>query len=193
MKKWILLLIPILAAAIASCGGSQSMQSAATGDIPEWYTNLPQDPNYLFAANSQSSQDMQLAVDKATEGARADIARQLQTKIEGLQKRFTEETGTGSDAQLLQMFTQAEKTVVDETLTGSTVKNQKIVKDGGMWRAYVLVQYPVGAANTALMQQIKNNNQMYTRFRASQAFKELQNDVDLYNKDKQAGQQGTGR
>ena len=169
------------------------MQSAATGDIPEWYTNLPQDPNYLFAANSQSSQDMQLAVDKATEGARADIARQLQTKIEGLQKRFTEETGTGSDAQLLQMFTQAEKTVVDETLTGSTVKNQKIVKDGGMWRAYVLVQYPVGAANTALMQQIKNNNQMYTRFRASQAFKELQNDVDLYNKDKQAGQQGTGR
>ncbi len=192
MKKFMMLLVPILGAAMIGCGGSQSMQSTATGDIPVWYSNIPQDPNYLFAANSQTSQDMQLAVDKATEGARADIARQLQTKVEGLQKRFTEETGTGSDAQLLQMFTQAEKTVVDETLTGSTVKNQKIVKDGSMWRAYVLVQYPIGAANTALMQQIKNNNQMYTRFRASQAFKELQNEVDKYNKDKQDQQQTTG-
>ena len=192
MKKFMMLLVPILGAAMIGCSGSQSMQSTATGDIPVWYSNIPQDPNYLFAANSQTSQDMQLAVDKATEGARADIARQLQTKVEGLQKRFTEETGTGSDAQLLQMFTQAEKTVVDETLTGSTVKNQKIVKDGSMWRAYVLVQYPIGAANTALMQQIKNNNQMYTRFRASQAFKELQNEVDKYNKDKQDQQQTTG-
>ena len=182
MKKWILLLIPILGAAIIGCGGSQSLQSAGTGDIPDWYTNVPQDPNYLFAANTQTSQDMQLATDKATEAARADIGRQLQVKIEGLQKRFSEETGTGSDAQLLQMFTQAEKTVVDETLSGSKVKNQKIVRDGNLWRSYVLVEYPIGAANEALMQQIKNNNQMYTRFRASQTFKELQDEVDKYEK-----------
>jgi hypothetical protein len=35
------------------------------------------------------------------------------------------------------------------------------------------------------MQQIKSNNQMYTRFRASQAFKELQEEVDKYEKYKQ--------
>ena len=159
MKKW-LLLLPVLSVAIIGCGGSKPLQSAETGDIPDWYTNVPQDPNYLFAPNSESSQDMQLAVDKATAAARADIGRQIQVKIEGLQKRFTEETGTGSDAQLLQMFTDAEKTVLSETLNGSKAKNQKIVKDGGLWRAYVLVQYPLGAANEALMQQIKNNNQM---------------------------------
>ena len=185
MKKLMLLLIPLLCAAIIGCGGSQSLQSAGTGDIPDWYTNVPQDPNYLFAPNTQTSQDMQLAVDKATEAARADVGRQLEVKIEGLQKRFAEETGTGSDAQLLQMFTQAEKTVVSTTLQGSKVKNQKIVKDGGLWRAYVLVEYPIGAANEALMQQIKNNNQMYTRFRASETFKELQNEVDKYDKFKQ--------
>lgn len=185
MKKWILLLVPMMAAAIIGCSGSESMQSAATGDIPDWYTNVPQDPNYLFAANTQSSQDMQLAIDKATEAARADIGRQMQVKIEGLQKRFSEETGTGNDAQLLQMFTQAEKTVVSTTLQGSRVKQQKIVRDGNLWRAYVLVEYPIGAANEALMQQIKNNDQMYTRFRASQTFKELQDEVDKYEKYKQ--------
>ena len=180
--KYLLTFTIFLAVGMIGCGGSKSLQSAGTGDVPEWYTNVPQDPNYLFAANTQTSQDMQLATDKATEAARADIARQLQVKIEGLQKRFSEETGTSNDAQLLQMFTQAEKTVVDETLTGSRVKNQKIVKDGNLWRSYVLVEYPIGTANEALMQQIKSNNQMYTRFRASQAFKELQEEVDKYEK-----------
>ena len=191
MKKLMILLISVVGAAIVGCGGSKSLQSAGTGDIPDWYTNPPQDPNYLFAPNTQTSQDMQLAIDKATEAGRTDIGRQLEVKIEGLQKRFAEETGTGSDAQLLQMFTQAEKTVVSTTLQGSKVRNQKIVNDGGLWRAYVLVEYPIGAANEALMQQIKNNNQMYTRFRASQAFKELQDEVGKYEKYKQQQEQGT--
>lgn len=190
MKKCMMLLIPLLGTAIMGCSSSQPLQSAGTGDIPDWYTSPPQDPNYLFAPNTQSSQDMQFAIDKATEAGRADIGRQVQVKVEGLQKRFTEETGTGTDAQLLQMFTDAEKTVVSTTLEGSKVKSQKIVKDGDLWRAYVLVEYPVGAANEALMQQIKNNNQMYTRFQASQAYKELQDEVDKYDKFKQQQEQG---
>ena len=185
MKKWLLFLLPVLGSAIIGCGGSQSLQSAGTGDIPDWYTKVPQDSIYLLSPNSQASQDMQLAVDKAMAGGRADIGRQLEVKIEGLQKRFTEETGTGNDAQLLQMFTEAEKTVVSTTLNGSKAKNQKIVKDGDLWRAYVLVEYPIGAANEALLQQIKNNEQMYTRFRATETYKELQDEVDKYNKFKQ--------
>lgn len=165
---------------IAGCGGSRGLQTADTGNMPEWYMNPPQDPNYLYAANTQSSQDMQLAVDKATAAARADIGRQIELRIQGLQKRFTEETGTGNDAQLLQMFTQAEKTVVSTTLNGSRVKNQKINKDGSLWRAYILVEYPIGAANQALMEQLRKNEQMYTRFRASQTFKELDEEVKKY-------------
>ena len=185
MKKWLLFLLPVLGSVIIGCGGSQSLQSAGTGDIPDWYTKVPQDSIYLLSPNSQASQDMQLAVDKAMAGGRADIGRQLEVKIEGLQKRFTEETGTGNDAQLLQMFTEAEKTVISTTLNGSKAKKQKIVKDGDLWRAYVLVEYPIGAANEALLQQIKNNEQMYTRFRATETYKELQDEVDKYDKFKQ--------
>lgn len=185
MRYVLSLLASLMIAALIGCGGSRSMQSADTGDIPDWFTNVPQDPNFLYAANTQASQDLQLAIDKAVTGARSEVGRQLEVKLEGLQKKFSEETGTGNDAQLLQMFTQAEKTVVSTTLNGSRVKYQKQVKDGQLWRAYVLVEYPIGAANTALMQQIKNNDQMYTRFRASESFKELQGEVDKYDKYKQ--------
>ena len=51
------------------------------------------------------------------------------------------------------------------------------MKDGSLWRAYVLVEYPVGAANQAFLQQIKKNEQLYTRFRSTQTFKELDDEV----------------
>jgi hypothetical protein len=181
--------VAVIALFFVGCGGgSQSMQATGTGDIPDWFTNVPKDPNFFYAANTQVSQDLQLAIDKAVQGGRTELGRMVETKISALQKRFTEETGTASNAQLLDMFTQASKTVVSTALSGSRVSKQKQVKDGSNWRAYVLVEYAVGAANEALMQQIKNNEQMYTRFRASQTYKELDDEVQKYDDWKKAQQ-----
>ncbi len=177
----------LLAAGIlaAGCGGGpETMQSADTGDIPAWYTNVPQDSNYVYAVNTATSQDMQLAYDKATTGARAELGRQVELKVSGLQKRFEEETGTGQDAQLMQQFTQATKTVVSTTMSGTRVKEKTHLKDGNIYRAYVLAEYPLGAANAALLQAIKQNEQMYTRFRASQAYKDLDQEAKKYEDQK---------
>ena len=189
MKKFIILsfLVTFLSVLIISCGGSKSISSADAGDIPDWYTNVPQDPNYHFASRTASSQDMQLAVDKAATDARAEISRFIEVKLSGLQKKFDEEVGAGENSTLLQQFTQATKTVVSQVLTGSKIKEQKLFKTGNLWRAYVLAEYPIGAANQALMQQLKKNNELYTRFRASQTFEELDKEIQKYEewKDKQ--------
>jgi hypothetical protein len=52
-------LLFILAAMIFNCGGQQKMASVSAGDIPDWFAKLPQDPNYLFSANTAVSQDLQ--------------------------------------------------------------------------------------------------------------------------------------
>ncbi len=167
---------------VMSCGGGskQTMQTTTEGDIPDWYLNKPEDPNFLYEPATATSQDMQLAVDKAVQAGRTGIGRQVETKIQGIQKRFQEETGVGEDAQLLDQFTQASKTVVSTSLTGSKEINKKIVKDGKMWRAYVLVQYPLGAAQEAFKAQVQKKEQLYTRFRATQVYKEMDADVEKY-------------
>lgn len=176
--------------AIGCGGGSKALQETSEGEVPEWFTNVPQDPNYLFAVNTATSRDLGLAMDKAITGARAEIARQMEVRVSGLQKRFDEEVGIGEDSQLMQMFTQATKTVVSQALNGSRTRYQKQVKDGNLWRAYVMVEYPIGAANQALMEQIKKNQEMYTRFRASEAFQELEDEVEKYEQwKKQQSQQ----
>jgi ribosomal protein L24 len=69
---------------------------------------------------------------------------------------------------------------VSTTLTGSKIKKSEVKKDESTFRAYVLVEYPIRAANVALMDQIKKNEQMYTRYRSAQSFEELQKEVDKY-------------
>jgi hypothetical protein len=158
-------------------GGASTMQSTAAGNIPDWYSNPPQDTNVLYGVSTASSQDLQLAIDKAMTAARAEIARQVETKMNSLQKKFDEETGVGQDAQLLQQYTQATKAIVSTSLTGSKMIKQERIKDGTMWRAYVLADYPIGEANKAMLDAIKKSQEMYTRFRASQAFQELDSEV----------------
>ncbi len=175
----------LVALLLVGCGGSsEPLQKTDTGDVPEWFLSPPSDPNYLHAVNTSTSKDMQTAVDKATQAARTEIGRQVEVKINGLQKRFTEETGIGDDAQLLDQFTTASKTVVSTSLSGSKEKQKKIVKDGSNWRAYVMVEYPLGAAQEALREQIKKNEQLYTRFRASQTYKELDDEVNKFEQSK---------
>jgi hypothetical protein len=174
---------------LVGCGGQKPMQATDTGDVPEWFMNVPSDPNYIYAAKTATSQDLQLAFDKATTDARVEIGRQTEVKVEGLQKRFQEETGTNTDAQLLDQMTQANKTVVSTSLSGSKITKQARVKDGNLWRAYVLVEYPLGAAKEAFLQQIKQNEQLYTRLRSTQTFKELDDEVKkLEDAKKQQGQ-----
>jgi hypothetical protein len=161
-------------------GKTHAAQTTTGGDVPDWFANPPQDPNYLFAANTATSQDLQLAIDKAVTGARTEVGRQMEVKVNGLQKKFEEETGVGQDAQLLSQFTSASKTVVSTQLSGSRIKFQKQLREGNLWRAYVLMEYPIGAASEAMMKAIRQNNQMYTRFRATEAFKDLDKEVEKY-------------
>lgn len=181
----IVLLVSLAAFFLIACGGPKatvatSPEPASSEGPPDWYSNPPKDPNYLFAVNSATSVDMQMAMDKATAAARAEIARQVEVNVSALQKRFDEEVGLAENAQLLQQFTQAMKTVVSISLSGSRIEKNKAIKEGTGWRSYVLVSYPLGAANEAMLQQIKNHENMYTRFRASESYKELDEEVQKF-------------
>ena len=182
MKKNMILILTALTFSILliSCGGSKSLSETETGDIPEWYLNTPASENYIYEAASATSRDMELALNKAETEGRAKIGRTMEAKINSMQKKFEEEVGEGENSELLSQFTQATKVIVSKELTGSRVKEKKFIKDGSNWRTYVLMEYPIGAAQKAFLNKIKDNNQLYTRFRSTDAMKEMEADVEKY-------------
>ena len=148
---------------------------------PEWFTGeAPDDPNYIFSRTTASSKDLQLALSKAKEEARVDIARQVQVKVEALTKRFLEETGSGEDAEVLTFFQDVSKSVVSEVLTGCSVLRQDFCKDGMIYKAYIMMAMPTGSIYESYYNKLKAEERMYTRFRATQAFKELEEEVRKY-------------
>ena len=146
---------------LAGCGGSKEVAKPGASDIPDWYTTPPSDPNFLFA-------------------------RPYKKHNAGAHKKFDEEVGTGNDTQLLSQFTSASKQVTSNVLTGSKVKSQKVAREGNGYRAYVLMQLPVGAAADQLLQSMKKNDKTYTRFRATETFKELDDEAKKYEEFKKS-------
>ena len=184
MKKTCILSIFLLGSMIllTSCATTSKAPRTTEIKVPEWYNNVPTDPNYLFAPATARSQDLQHAVNTAKEEARVGIAREMRVKVQGLFKRFREETGVGEDAEFLSMETDVSKSVVSETLVGCKTKTQEILSEGTLYRVYVLMELPIGEANLAMLAKIKENERMYTRYRASEAFKELEEEVEKYEK-----------
>lgn len=169
---------------LIGCGGKTNdvklLETSKITNVPEWFTTPPEDANYLYSPATAESRDLQHAVNTAKEEGRIDIARQMRVKIKGMFKRFREETGVGEDAEFLSMETDVSKSIVSETLTGCKTKYQEILKEGTGYRAYTLMELPIGAANEAMLAKINENKKMYTRFRASQAYNELEEEVDNY-------------
>ena len=162
------------------CGGSKSVPIGEKTSVPEWYINIPSNPDYFYAAATARSKDLQFAVDMAKNNTRVDLSQQLQTRISALFKQFREQTGSPEDAEFIEQASSVSKAVVSEAINGAKVSKQEVKEKDKLYEAYVLMEMPVGEANTALMAKVKANQNLYTRFRASQGFKELEEDVEKY-------------
>lgn len=133
-----------------------------------------QDDDHLTASATATSRDFQLALDKARSLAQVDIAQQLGARMTNLTKQFQEETGMAVDSQLLTQFSSATKAIADQALIGAHVAERVVRPEAGdIYRVYVLVQLPIGRANELLMQKLASDGVLYTRFRATQAYAEL--------------------
>src|SRR6185503_1653034 len=103
-------------------------------------------------------------------------------------KRFVEEVGRDG-SQLLDQYTQVYKGVVSQVLYGSRPRQQTLRTEGDVYRAVVLMELPIGEMSKKLLEQIRAQEQLYTRFRASEAFKELDAEVRKYEEWKQSNRE----
>jgi hypothetical protein len=149
--------------------------------MPGWYKDPPNgNDKWLYAPATATSLDVQIAMNKAQAEGRAQLASQLEVKYGALTRRFAEETGLGSGAQLLSEYEQTYKAVVSQVLIGTRPKEQKYGVENGTYRAWVLMELPVGEASKKLLEQLRTQEQLYTRIQATKAYKELNDEVDKY-------------
>jgi hypothetical protein len=153
--------------------------ASTLSNIPEWFLKTPCDTDRsICGVASASSGDMQMAVDKATLDAKYYVADQLRGKMSAKLKRFVEETGGAQDPQLFQETSKVISNLfVDVNTAGYQVSHKAILQEGKGFRAYVMVEFPIGEANRVLLDETRKNQAVEAKLRASKAFAELESEV----------------
>lgn len=163
---------------------------ASVSDLPSWFTSPPTDEFSIYAPGTAASADLQFAEDKAVLGAKRALADRINSKLSSKMKEFLSESGAGEDTQVQAESERVTSNLITEVnLSGYNITEKKFVPAGTQYRAYVLLQYPLGQANRILVDQIHKDNILQGKLRASKAFQELEKDI----RDARDANGGTGK
>ena len=119
-----------------------------------------------------------IAKEKAKVNGQKNLAQIFENKVQNLTKSFIEELGENTDVEINEAFSSATKSITSKVLNGVISKKTQYVQekvDGKIvYSCYVLMAIEPGTVNQSLMDEMGNKNKKtYERFRASQAFEEM--------------------
>lgn len=148
------------------------------GQLPDWYADLPKDDLSLYGQGTATSGDLQFALDKAVLVAKAEIASRLKDKLSSEMHDFISDTGPSSSPVTGQRSERVIKDLVAQAnIGGYHVAKTEIRAAGSGYRAFVLVQYPLGEANRMVVDQMKKDAAIDLRTSSTKAFAQLDRDV----------------
>ena len=151
---------------------------ATLKEEPKWFKKLPKSKKILYAKGTAISGDMQLSIDKATISAKRSLADKLDSYISSKTKMFSKESGID---ELSSIYSELEQvtinTIKEAHIVGFKEYKSETVVFGSKYRTYYVMEYPFGKANKILMSQIKNNALLEGSVQASNAYKELEKEI----------------
>ncbi len=172
----------MIAAALTGCGTTSLVDKKAdwvqgsdkvdTALAPEWFTmHLANDNSHIFATATEYSADYQFAIDKAMLAAKAQLAAQVNNRINMETETKIAEEGNGTDIDDVERSTsRVTKGIVDSTLIVGYKRDKiEVRREGRGYRVYVRLIYDY-TDNNKLVQQ----SQRLEKRKEKQELKKLQ-------------------
>ena len=148
--------------------------------IPEWYLNIPSADDTIYSSGSARAPDLQLAVDIAIMNAKTTLADRINGKLDSMTKSFVAKIGSNDlDTSVLNEIEKTSKNVIASVdVAGYVVDKSDITQEGAQYRAYVLLAYNSEEATKIMMNRMKRDRMIYSRIRSTEAWKELEEEVN---------------
>jgi hypothetical protein len=153
---------------------------APTAPAPEWICdrNVEGAEVAALGIHETSKAGLQYMTDHAEISARAELARQMKTRLMNMLKQYVQATGAGDTATVDKAESTATNSFTAEELVGVRIFKTRTSPNGTM---YVLVgvdaqaakQTMKGATEKAIRSSRGNENALWQQFKAKQADEEL--------------------
>ena len=166
----------VIAGGLMGCGGSSETVRAAGMDMPAWAMAQPP----LCGVGIQKYRGNVGMAKTAAEGkARADLSRQMETKVRDMIKQYNQEGGTADGDFSEEQSTNVSLSLSKQTLNGAVPTKAKIMGDN----YYALVCLKPGILEDAInqMKQLGAAQRKALARRAAKAQAELKEAMESYD------------
>ena len=156
--------------------------------IPEWYLNIPSADDTIYSSGSARAPDLQLAVDIAVMNAKTTLADRINGKLDSMTKSFVAKIGSNDlDTSVLNEIEKVSKNVIASVdVAGYIIDKSDVTQEGTQYRAYVLLAYNSEEATKIMMNRMKRDRMIYSRIRSTEAWKELEDEVNKSKEEDEA-------
>lgn len=180
MKKLLTFaLFAALTAGLTGCSSTPETKAKAQQPLFEEFQEMSTkvlENGGIAVVGIGESKSLEIALNKAKTRGRVELAQLLETKVEAIQKDYVEEVGLAEEAQILAQFEGTAKLITSQQIQGSVAKELKYEIINGTVTAYALMELDP----QIIMTQLAKEKELYTRFRASKAFEELDKEIQKY-------------
>ncbi len=172
----LVVLIALLALLLFGCGGN-GPKGVKKLYYPDWWQVQDSD-EYVHTFGMATKASQNISYDAAYANAMLQAAQYVEAYVKGMVKNFEQEAGV-KNPQVLALTSKVVKVIADTKFTNAQVtKQETIITDDNRYKTFVRVSIPKDAINKKLANQIKNEEALYNEFKASQAFQELDKELD---------------
>lgn len=152
-------------------------------NIPKWCLNPPISDFALAACGTGESASMNMSRNRAILDAKRQLADSIDSEISSRMEDFLKSTGMDTNEQVKQASEIVTKnTTIQAKLVGYKQTKTEAFSMNGKYQFYVLIEYPIGKANQALLNQIKQDEVLSTQKDADKAMAELEAEIEKRRK-----------
>ena len=194
--------ISVLALTLGACGAKQPKSlvqtpeikyktakvKVAVAQIPKWYSKMPEEKDAIFTVGSATAPDLQLAVDIATLNGKVVLADRINGKLKAMTKSWIAKFGQSDvDARVMtEIEKDAKNVIANVDVAGYNPVETEVFAAGTQYRAFVLLKYSDKEASKIILNRLRKDRMIYSRLRSTEAWKELEDEVNNQEKKDEA-------
>ncbi len=174
----IIVALLLIVSMFTACGGGGPKAPKGVQQVyyPDWW-RVQDDTEHVNTFGMATKVSQNMSYDAAYSDAMLQAAQYVEAYVKGMVKNYEEEAGV-NDPQNLALTSKVVKVISEAKFSNALVNKQEtITLENNRFQTFVRVAIPKDTINKNVVDNIRNEEALYNQFKASQSFKELEEEL----------------
>jgi hypothetical protein len=148
-------------------------------DLPKWMINLPVNDKYIFASGTNFNKVLQDSIDRASNDAFNRLTVKLSGQIMSALKIFASEIKSDDMFIINNQITKSSSIEsIKDSIIGYQTIDTRIIKDGVLFRTFILVRYPIKELNKLILRAVESNKNLEKLLLESESYQLIKSSIE---------------